>query len=168
MSRITLVVATDAGRGIGAGNKMPWHLPEDLAHFKRLTTGRPVIMGRKTFDSIGRVLPNRRNIVITRNAAWRHDGVETAGSLDEAIAMCAEPEICVIGGGQIFAEAMSIAERIELTEIGRRWECDTFFPELDQAVWQERARETHHSAANGFDYSFVTLERRVGASRAGA
>ena len=167
MSRITLVVATDAGRGIGAGNKMPWHLPEDLAHFKRLTTGRPVIMGRKTFDSIGRVLPNRRNIVITRNPAWRHDGVETAGSLDEAIAMCADPEICVIGGGQIFAEAVAIADCVELTEIGRRWECDTFFPELDQAEWQERARETHHSEKNGFDYSFVRYERQVCDSPAG-
>ncbi len=159
MSRITLIVATDAGRGIGAGNQMPWHLPEDLAHFKRLTNGHPIVMGRKTFDSIGRVLPNRRNIVVTRNRDWRHEGVETAASLADALALCGDAPVFVIGGGQIFTEAMPLADRIELTEIGRRYACDTFFPELDAAAWRESARATHHSAANDFDYAFVTLER---------
>jgi dihydrofolate reductase len=157
--RIILIVAMDLDRGIGANNQMPWHLPEDLARFKRLTSGHPIIMGRKTFDSIGRVLPNRRNIVITRNRDWSHEGVETAASLEDAIALCGEGDIYVIGGGQIFAEAMDIAHCIELTEIDARFGCDTFFPEINTSVWQESARETLRSEKSGLGYAFVTLER---------
>src|SRR3954471_23692829 len=98
--QITLVVAMDAKRGIGVDNKLPWHLPEDLAHFKRVTLGRPIVMGRKTFDSIGRALPGRRNIVITRNAAWSHPGVETALSLDAALALLDGERASIIGGSQ--------------------------------------------------------------------
>ena len=159
MARITLVVAMDAERGIGIGNRLPWHLPEDLAHFKRLTSGHPIVMGRKTFDSIGRALPNRRNIVITRNAGWQHDGVERAASLAEALALCGEAEVFVIGGGQIFAEALPLAGRLELTEIAKRFDCDTFFPPLDAGAWHEQAREVHHAQDLGADYAFVTLER---------
>ena len=163
MSQITLIVAVDAARGIGLANKMPWHLPEDLAHFKRLTNGHPIIMGRKTFDSIGRALPGRRNIVITRNAAWQHDGVERAGSLAEALALCGDVQVFVIGGGQIFAEALDqdLARTIELTEIGKDFGCDTFFPALDAAKWSESARAAHHSSANGYDYTFITLQRKA-------
>ena len=159
MPRITLIVATDLDRGIGANNTMPWHLPEDLARFKKLTSGHPVVMGRKTFDSIGRVLPNRRNIVITRNREWSHEGVETPASLDQAIALCGEDDIYVIGGGQIFAEAMDIAHCIGLTEIDGRFGCDTLFPEINKSVWQESARESHQSEKSGLNYAFVTLER---------
>lgn len=159
MPRITLIVATDLDRGIGKDNQMPWHLPEDLARFKQLTSGHPIVMGRKTFDSIGRVLPNRRNIVITRNRDWSHPGVETATSLDEAIALCGEDDIYVIGGGQIFAEAMELAHGIELTEIDGRFGCDTFFPEINTSVWQESARVAQHSEKGGLDYAFITLER---------
>ena len=159
MSKITLVVAVDAARGIGAGNKMPWHLPEDLAHFKRLTSGHPIIMGRKTFDSIGRALPNRRNIVITRNGAWGHDGVEVAASLGDALALCGDAPVFVIGGGQIFAEALPLAHAIELTVIDQQFGCDTFFPEIEASQWTELARQPHHSDTNGFDYTFITLQR---------
>ncbi len=156
---LTIVVAIDAQRGIGVDNKLPWHLPEDLAHFKRLTSGHPIIMGRKTFDSIGRALPNRHNIVITRNAAWRHEGVDAVASLDEAIAMAGSGPAFIIGGAQIFDAAMARTERLVITEIDHTFACDTFFAPLPAGVWTETARETHHSDAQGFDYAFVTYEK---------
>jgi dihydrofolate reductase len=159
MARLTLVVAIDAQRGIGVHNKLPWHLPEDLAHFKRVTTGHPIIMGRKTFDSIGRPLPNRRNIVVTRNAGWRHDGVDAVTSLDDAIALAGDQEACIIGGAQIFTESMALADQLIITEIDHTFACDTFFPPLAAGRWIETAREKHHSEANGFDYSFVTYNK---------
>jgi dihydrofolate reductase len=160
MAQITLVVAMDAQRGIGVDNKLPWHLPEDLAHFKRVTLGHPIIMGRKTFDSIGRPLPKRRNIVVTRNAAWQHEGVDVALSLPNAIAMVGSEPASIIGGAQIFTESMALADRMIVTEIDHVFACDTFFPAIDASQWIETARERHHSEANGFDYSFVTYEKR--------
>lgn len=156
---ITLVVAMDAQRGIGVDNKLPWHLPEDLAHFKRVTLGHPIIMGRKTFDSIGRPLPKRRNIVVTRNAQWAHEGVDAVTSLQEAVALVGDEPASIIGGAQVFGEAMALADRMIVTEIAHTFTCDTFFPPIDKAVWRETARERHHSEANGFDYDFVTYER---------
>ncbi|WP_443115751.1 dihydrofolate reductase [Herbaspirillum seropedicae] len=158
--QLTLIVATDLNNGIGINNTLPWRLPEDLAHFKRTTSGHAILMGRKTFDSIGRPLPNRRNIVITRNAGWQHDGVETAGSLQEAAALCAGAPAFVIGGAQIYAEALPLADRLIITRIAQAFDCDAFFPALDQQVWQETAREEHHSETSGLDYAFVTYERR--------
>ncbi|WP_426197015.1 dihydrofolate reductase [Massilia sp. DWR3-1-1] len=156
---ISLVVAMDAGRGIGIDNALPWHLPEDLAHFKRVTTGHPIIMGRKTFDSIGRPLPNRRNIVVTRDAGWTRAGVETAGSLEAAIALAGQVDACIIGGAQIFAQAIDagLAGRMVVTEIDQHYPCDTFFPPLP-AGWVETARERQQSAS-GVHYSFVTYEK---------
>ena len=162
MTRLTLVVAIDAQRGIGIDNKLPWHLPEDLAHFKRVTLGQPIVMGRKTFDSIGRPLPGRRNIVVTRNPEWRHEGVDAVASLDAAIALIKDAPASIIGGAQIFASAISIADRMIVTEIAHRFDCDTFFPPIDPAVWIETARETHRAEAQGYDYAFVTYERRKG------
>jgi dihydrofolate reductase len=159
MAYLTLVVAIDAQRGIGVDNKLPWHLPEDLAHFKRVTLGHPILMGRKTFDSIGRALPGRRNIVVTRNAAWSHAGVEVATSLEQAVAMIGDEAASIIGGAQIFGESMDIADRLIVTEIHHSFKCDTFFPAIDPQVWRETARETHHSDANGYDYAFVTYEK---------
>ena len=156
MAQLTLVVAMDAQRGIGVDNTLPWRLPEDLAHFKRVTSGHPIIMGRKTFDSIGRPLPNRRNIVITRNAEWRHAGADAVTSLEAALALAGDAEVFIIGGAQIFAAAMDMADKMIVTEIARTFACDTFFPPLDPQAWRETARETHHSEANGFDYAFVT------------
>lgn len=157
---LTIVVATDARHGIGINNTLPWRLPEDLAHFKRTTLGHPVIMGRKTFDSIGRPLPNRRNIVITRNAGWHHDGVETAPSVDAAIQLLGDAPGFIIGGAQIFAEALPHTDRLIVTKINKTFNCDTFFPPIDPQQWQEVAREQHHSDANGFDYAFVIYQRR--------
>jgi dihydrofolate reductase len=159
MSRLTLVVAIDAQRGIGVDNKLPWHLPEDLAHFKRVTLGQPIIMGRKTFDSIGRPLPGRRNIVVTRNKDWRHENVDAVTSLEAAIALVGDVPASIIGGAQIFAESIALADRMIVTEIAHTFACDAFFPPTDPAVWRETARETHHSDANGYDYAFVTYER---------
>ncbi len=157
--RLTLVVAIDAQRGIGVDNSLPWRLPEDLAHFKRVTTGHPIIMGRKTFDSIGRPLPNRRNIVVTRNPDWRHDGVDAVASLADAVDLAGGERACIIGGAQIFGESMDLADEIIVTEIDRTFDCDTFFPPLAPGQWLETAREKHHSEANGFDYSFVTYRK---------
>ena len=157
---LTLVVAIDAQRGIGVNNQLPWHLPEDLAHFKRVTLGRPMIMGRKTFDSIGRPLPGRRNIVVTRNPGWRHEGVEAVTSLEAAIALVGNDEASIIGGAQIFEAALPLADRMIVTEIDHVFACDTFFPEIDPGVWVERAREQHRSESNGFDYAYVTYVRK--------
>lgn len=157
---LTLVVAIDAQRGIGIDNRLPWHLPEDLAHFKRVTLGKPIVMGRKTFDSIGRPLPKRRNIVITRNSGWSHEGVETASSLPAAIALLNGEAASIIGGAQIFNEAIELADRMIVTEIDHVFRCDTFFPPIDPAVWQETARETHRSEANGYDFAYVTYLRK--------
>ena len=158
---LTIVVAIDAQRGIGIDNKLPWHLPEDLAHFKRVTLGRPMIMGRKTFDSIGRPLPGRRSIVVTRNPAWRHDGVETAPSLEAAIALVGGQDASIIGGAQIFEAALPLAKRMIVTEIAHSFDCDTFFPQIDPAVWRETARETHRLDANGLEYAYVTYVRHA-------
>jgi dihydrofolate reductase len=156
--QLTLVVAMDAQRGIGVDNQLPWHLPEDLAHFKRVTLGHPIIMGRKTFESIGRPLPKRRNIVVTRNADWSHEGVEVAGSLQDAIALAGDEPASIIGGAQIFGASMALADRMIVTHIDSVYRCDTFFPEIDASVWTVAAREDHQSG-DGVAFSFVTYER---------
>ncbi|TYQ19822.1 UNVERIFIED_ORG: dihydrofolate reductase [Zoogloea ramigera] len=160
MRNLTIIVATDQQRGIGINNTLPWKLPEDLAHFKRLTTGHPIIMGRKTFESIGRPLPNRRNIVVTRNADWRHDGVETVASLKAAVALLDGADGYVIGGAEIYAQSMALATTLIVTEIGQTFACDAFFPEIDAAAWLETARASHVAAASGLPYAFVTYSRR--------
>ena len=159
---LTLVVAMDAQRGIGVDNRLPWHLPEDLAHFKRVTMGHPIIMGRKTYDSIGRPLPNRRNIVVTRDGAWQRDGVDAVGSLGQAIALADGAAACIIGGAQIFAQALAegAADRLIITEIAHTFDCDTFFPALSED-WKEISREQHHAEAAGFDYAFVIYEKTI-------
>ncbi|HAT31023.1 MAG TPA: diacylglycerol kinase [Janthinobacterium sp.] len=159
MTQITIIVATDAAGGIGVDNSMPWHLPEDMAHFKSVTSGHPVIMGRKTFDSIGKALPKRRNIVVSRNADWRHEGVECVASLAAAVALVGEEPAFIIGGAQIYAQAMAIADVLLITEIGATFACDAFFPVLEPALWRESERQAHHSDKAGLDYAFVTLRR---------
>lgn len=156
---LTIVVATDAQRGIGINNALPWRLPEDLAHFKRVTIDHPIIMGRKTFDSIGRPLPNRRNIVITRNPGWKHDGVEAVTSLQAALDLVGGTLTHVIGGAQIYAEALPYTSRLIVTEINRTFDCDTFFPAIEPSEWKEVARDRHHSVQQDFDYAFVTYDR---------
>jgi len=161
MSTLTIIVAMDAQRGIGINNTLPWKLPEDMAHFKRLTTGNTVIMGRKTFDSIGRPLPNRRNIVITRNPDWRHDGVEAVGSVEAALALLDGATGFVIGGAEIYQQSMQLADQLIITEIARTYQCDAFFPEPDANVWQETARDKHASVTADLQYAFVTLRRKA-------
>ncbi|MFM7483849.1 MAG: dihydrofolate reductase [Burkholderiaceae bacterium] len=157
---LSLIVAVDRQYGIGINNALPWRLPEDLAFFKRITSGHAIIMGRKTFDAIGRPLPNRRNIVVTRNDAWRHEGVERAVSLQQAIHVAGEGEVFIIGGAQIYREAITLADRLIVTEIDAEFACDAFFPSIDPAAWHTESRETHHSESNGWDYSFVMYRRR--------
>lgn len=159
MTQLNIIVAMDARRGIGIDNTLPWRLPEDLAHFKRLTTGHPILMGRKTFDSIGRPLPGRRNIVITRNPDWCHDGVETAASLPAALALLREERAYIIGGAQIYEQALALADQLIVTQINETFACDAFFPEIDDAVWQECDRQTAVASSSGLEYAFVTLRR---------
>ncbi len=159
MAQLTIIVATDNRGGIGIRNTLPWRLPEDLAHFKRTTSGHPIIMGRKTFDSIGRALPNRRNIVITRNPTWSHEGVEVVDSIQNAIALTSEADAFIIGGAQIYAEALPHTRRLIITEIKQHFDCDAFFPAISKTQWKEVAREQVHSNSNDLDYAFVTYER---------
>jgi dihydrofolate reductase len=158
-NHLSLVVAMDANRGIGVDNKLPWHLPEDLAHFKRVTLGHPIIMGRKTFESIGRPLPGRRNIVVTRNTGWAHEGVDVVHSLADAVALVGADSASIIGGAQIFAEAMDVADRLIVTHIDKVYRCDTFFPKIDSARWAAVSNEPLHSPTAGVDYAIVTYDK---------
>ncbi|WP_426077481.1 dihydrofolate reductase [Janthinobacterium sp. PSPC3-1] len=161
MSTLTIIVATDQQGGIGLNNTLPWKLPEDLAHFKSVTTGHPIIMGRKTFDSIGRPLPNRRNIVITHNTQWKREGVETAASVEAALAMLDGADGYVIGGAQIYKQSLAMADRLIITEIDGTYDCDAVFPTIDRTQWNETARQDHVSVASGLKYAFVTLQRKA-------
>lgn len=160
-SHFTIIVAIDACNGIGIGNALPWHLPEDLAHFKRITLGHPIVMGRKTFESIGRPLPGRRNIVITRNPSWQHDGIETVPSLTAAATLTGDTETFIIGGAEIYAASLPQTQRLIVTEINSNFACDAFFPTRDPKQWQEISRQPHYSAVNDFNYAFVIYERRT-------
>lgn len=166
---ITLVVARARNGVIGKDNAMPWHLPTDLKRFKAITVGKPVVMGRKTFESIGRPLPGRHNIVLTRQADWRADGVTVVPNLAEAVAAAGlDPKgllgtrgaIMIIGGAEIYALALPVATRIELTEVDAEPDGDTFLPAFDPARWHEVARETHPPEGERPGFAFVTLERR--------
>ena len=163
--RINLIYARAANGVIGANGTIPWHLPEDMAHFKQQTAGSPVIMGRKTWDSLPprfRPLPGRQNIVVTRQADWRAEGAFAVGNLSDALSLCAKaasPEVWVIGGAQIYAEAEPLAQRAVVTEIARDYEGDAHAPVLDGAAWREMQRESHVSAKDGLAFSFATYER---------
>ena len=158
---VVLVAAVADNGIIGADGGLPWRLPEDLKHFKALTTGHPVIMGRRTFDSLGRALPGRRNIVITRQPGWSAPGAERAPSLAHALAAAgSRTAAMIIGGAEIFAQALPLARRIELTEVHSRPEGDTLFPPLDRDRWREVARDDRPALEGRPAYSFVTLKRR--------
>ncbi|MDR7100860.1 dihydrofolate reductase [Croceicoccus sp. BE223] len=161
-----IVVARAANGTIGANGRLPWHIPADLSHFKRLTMGAPMIMGRKTFESLPGTLPGRKHIVLTGNPDWApaedndDDELETAVSLDEAIAKANGSRIAVIGGAAVIARALPRARRIELTEIHRDYDGDVAMPPLDMAEWEEVAREDHAEDGKHPAFSFVTLRRR--------
>jgi len=153
---VVLVAAVAANGVIGRDGQLPWHLPEDLAHFRRVTTGHVVLMGRRTYESIGRPLPRRTNVVVTRQPGWAADGVLVAGSVDEALALAAahDGEIMVIGGGEVYAATLPVADAQVLTEVHASPEGDAFYPPFDRDAWVETAREPHDG------YDFVWLERR--------
>ena len=158
----TIIVAKAENNVIGNDNQLIWHLSNDLKRFKSLTSGHPIIMGRKTYDSIGRPLPNRTNIVITRNTDWNPEGILVVHSLHEAIEKGKEidPNIFIIGGGNIYVQAMDWADALEITEVHHDFEGDTKFLEIDSKIWKEVSREKFSKDdKNEFDYSFVRYER---------
>ena len=146
---------------IGNGDSIPWHLPEDQRRFKTMTMGKPMIMGRKTFDSLPGLLPGRRHIVLSRDTNWEGDGADVADSVEEALKMANAPHIAVIGGAQIYKAFLDRADRIELTEVHSEPEGDTKMPAFDKAVWEETAREDHEAKNGKPAYSFVTLKRKL-------
>jgi len=160
VNKLSLIAALAKNRAIGIGNKMPWHLPADFAWFKQNTLGHPVIMGRKTFDSIGKPLPGRRNIVVTRNPALLLPGVEMAHSLADAIAMTQDADPFIIGGATLYAEAMPVATHLYLTEVDAEPAADTFFPAWLPAEWREVSRQHRDAdAVNLHAMDFVVWER---------
>ena len=158
--RLTLIAAVARNGVIGNDNALPWRLPEDLKHFKELTLGHPIIMGRKTWASLGRPLPGRRNIVISRDPDFKAPGGIVVASLAAALAASADAsEAFVIGGAEIYALALPEAQCLRLTEIDRDFPGDTHFPGFDPAAWRETERKSHR-AADGLDYAFVTYQRQ--------
>ncbi|NVK19267.1 MAG: dihydrofolate reductase [Methylocystaceae bacterium] len=166
--RISMIVAVAENGAIGKDNKMLWHIPEDFKYFKATTMGKPMIMGRKTFDSIGRPLPGRLTIVVTRDQNWSADGVVVVHDLDAALsAAFAEAEdknadeVMIVGGSQIYAQAMDQTDRIYYTEVHQSYDHDASFPALDKTVWQEVSRKDHENDQAGKpSYSFVVLDRK--------
>jgi dihydrofolate reductase len=159
---LTAVVAVADNEVIGRDNQLPWHLPADLAHFKRVTLGKPVLMGRRTFESIGRPLPGRRNVVLTRSAEWLAPaGVDLFASVDAALAaLAAEPEVMVIGGAEIFRQTLPRLDRVELTRVHCSPPGDVRMPPLPSSEWREVARSDQPAdGRNEFALSFVALER---------
>lgn len=167
--KLALIWAMARNRTIGRNNALPWYLPEDLKYFKRVTLGKPIIMGRKTWESIGRPLPGRTNIVITRDAAFQADGVRVVHSLEQALALAEKiclldggDEAIVMGGAEIYALALPHADRLYLTQVHADVEGDAHFPPLDLTQWHELGREDFAAQGpNPYDYSFLILEREI-------
>lgn len=160
--RVTLILARAHNGVIGARGGLPWHLPEDLAFFKRTTMGHPIVMGRKTWESIGRPLPGRRSVVVTRDRSYAAAGAEIVHSVEEAIACCdGIDEIFVIGGAQLYADALPRADRLLLTEIHADFDGDTFLPAPSAGEWTEVSRQSHPPAGTrAFAFDFVDYHRR--------
>lgn len=157
---VTAVVAISENHVIGKDNKLLWYLPNDLKHFKNITSGHTIIMGRKTYDSVGKPLPRRRNIIITRQAITI-EGCEVVNSIEAALALCAdEDEVFIVGGAEIYRQAMNLTDRIYLTIVHQQFEGDSFFPEINKSVWHEVSREDYEpDEKNLLPYSFVTYEK---------
>ena len=156
-----MIVAVAANGIIGRDGELPWHLPEDLRHFKRITLGKPVVMGRKTWESIGRPLPGRHNVVVTRSEDYVADGASVAGSPEAALELLAdEPEVMIIGGGGIYGEFLARADRIYLTEVDVEIDGDASFPALDPGEWREVSCERHAAdERHAYPYTFKRLDR---------
>ena len=158
----TIVVAMGEKNEIGAGNQLLWHLPKDLKHFKELTSGYPVIMGRKTYESIGKALPNRTNIVISRKKNWFEEGILIVGSIKEAVkfAKKIDENVFIIGGGNVYEQTMEIADRLEVTLVKAELKADTFFPKIDPKIWKLSEEVFHEKDdKNQYDFSFQTYEK---------
>lgn len=164
--RLSLLVAMAKNRVIGRDNKLPWHLPADLKHFKFLTMGQTIVMGRKTYESIGRPLPGRVNIIITRQAGYEVPGATVVSSIDDALLMCEKirsinGENFIIGGEELYRQTLKICQRIYITEIQRDFEGDVYFPEIDPNEWEETQRDKHISEKDtNLEYHFVVLDRK--------
>jgi dihydrofolate reductase len=158
---ISLIAALANDHSIGKNNRMPWHLPADLKHFKKITLNKPIIMGRRTYESIGKALPMRKNIIVTQQLDFIAPDCIIVHSLQDAIKVANDAnEIMIIGGGQLYQEAIKIADRMYLTFINLDAHGDTFFPQWQEDEWQERSREAHQKdALNAYDYQFVVLEK---------
>lgn len=165
--KLSIIVAQAQNRVIGINNNLPWHLPEDLRYFKQVTMGKPIIMGRKTFDSIGRPLPGRTNIVITRDGSYQPEGVKVVNSLEAARELAESictidgcDEAMVIGGAQIYEQALSLADRLYLTQVHADVNGDAWFPEFHPGDWMEMGRDDFTASGhNPYDYSFIVLQR---------
>ena len=161
---ITLVVAMGLNNEIGADNKLLWHLSEDLKRFKTITTDHPIIMGRKTFESIGKPLPNRTNIVVSRKDNWFEEGILIVGSIKEAIkfAKKIDEEIFIIGGGTIYEQTIELADKLEVTQVKAELEADVFFPKINPKYWNKTEEICHEKdEKNEYDYCFQTFEKKV-------
>lgn len=157
---ISAIVAMSENRVIGKNNQLPWHLPADLAHFKKITWGKPIVMGRKTFQSIGRALPGRKNIVVTQGLNFQAPDCEVVHSLDEALGISQVDEIIIIGGAKIYEASLRYLTRLYLTIVHTELSGDVFFPNLDEKEWTEISREKHlKDSKNSYDYSFILLEK---------
>ncbi|MGC4130103.1 MAG: dihydrofolate reductase [Bergeyella sp.] len=158
----TIVAAMGMRNEIGLGNRLLWHLPKDLKHFKELTSGYPVIMGRKTYESIGKPLPNRTNIVISGKKNWFEEGILIVGSIKEAVkfAKKIDENIFIIGGGTIYEQTIDLADRLEITRINANLEADTFFPEINPEIWMKTDEICHEKDdKNEYDFCFQTYEK---------
>jgi dihydrofolate reductase len=161
--KVTIIAAMARNRAIGMKGDMPWHLPGELRHFKETTMGKPIVMGRKTWESIGRALPGRQNIVVTRNSSFHAPGCDLAGSLEEAIRIGNGEEIMIIGGGELYRQALASADRMILTEVDCAPDADTWFPEWDSARWsQASVRREQADEQNPHPYRVVEWVRKTG------
>lgn len=161
---ITIVVAMGLDNEIGADNKLLWHLPKDLKHFKELTSEHPIIMGRKTYESIGKPLPNRTNIVISRKKDWFEEGILIVGSVKEAVkfAKKIDEEVFIIGGGSIYEQTLDVADQLEVTLVKTQLKADTFFPKINMKIWKKTQEICHEKDdKNEFDFCIQTYERKV-------
>ncbi|MDO5615869.1 MAG: dihydrofolate reductase [Cruoricaptor ignavus] len=159
----TIIVAMGLANEIGNDNQLLWHLPKDLKHFKELTSGHPIIMGRKTYESIGKPLPNRTNIVVSRKKDWFEEGVLIVGSLKEALKFAKKinENIFVIGGGTIYEQTMELADKLEVTKVNANLQADTFFPKIDEKIWIKTNEDCQEKDdKNQYDMCFQTYERK--------
>jgi dihydrofolate reductase len=162
MSKLSLIAAVAENGVIGLDNALPWHLPEDLKRFRALTTGHHIIMGRKTYESLNRLLPDRTTVIVTRNPHYEVPGALIANSLEAAIAQCSgDPEIFLIGGAELYKDGLDKADKLYLTEVHQAFDGDAYFPQWDRQQWHESSRE-RHTSIKGLPFSYATYERGAG------